>query len=263
MYTTILAPNPSLMTGLGTNTILVGDGSEGVNVIDPAVDDDEYLATLIREGEARGGIRRILITHGHNDHLGGAVALRQRLHVPVLAYSQEGAACADEYIADGQRFSVGDDTLCAIYTPGHRFDHLCFLLERQRILFAGDLLGGNTTVVIAPPDGDMMQYLQSLALIQQYDLLQIIPGHGPVITDPQEKVRKYIEHRLLREQQILAVLQNASDGMAITFLVQQMYRGVDVRLHAWAARSVEAHLLKLRQEQRVWCDQSGNWHLSD
>ena len=92
-YTIILAPNPSIMTGPGTNTIVLGGGNEGAIVIDPAVDDAAYLDTLVREGEKRGGIGRILITHGHPDHIGGAQALRARLHVPILRLQSPGRAC--------------------------------------------------------------------------------------------------------------------------------------------------------------------------
>ncbi|HTD20487.1 MAG TPA: MBL fold metallo-hydrolase, partial [Ktedonobacteraceae bacterium] len=123
-YTVILAPNPSIMTGPGTNTIILGGGAEGAMVIDPAIDDNAYLDTLIAEGLKRGGISRILITHGHHDHIDGAAALRERLGVQIYAFSREGVPIADEEIGDGTAFPAGDDTLRAIYTPGHRFDHL-------------------------------------------------------------------------------------------------------------------------------------------
>src|SRR5438270_9263963 len=142
-YTIILAPNPSLMTGPGTNTIILGGGVGGASVIDPAVDDTAYLDAILREGAERGGIRRILISHGHPDHIGGAIALRERIGmhlVHIYAFSRQGTPSADEEIADGIAFPAGDDTLRAIHTPGHRFDHLCFYLEQARVLFAGDLI---------------------------------------------------------------------------------------------------------------------------
>ncbi|MBX5457176.1 MAG: MBL fold metallo-hydrolase [Thermogemmatispora sp.] len=260
-YTLVLAPNPSVMTGPGTNTIVVGEETTGALVIDPAVDDPAYLEQVIAAGEARGGIRRILITHGHPDHCGGAAALRARLGVPVLAFSREGVALADEELEDGARLAAGSDTLRAIYTPGHRFDHLCFLLERAGVLFAGDLLAGVGTVVIAPPEGDMGAYLTSLRRLQGLALRQIVPAHGPIILDPTSKLAEYIEHRLLREQQVITALGRFPQGATVGDLVPYVYADVSPALHALAAQSLTAHLLKLEQEGRVHRHGGERWLL--
>src|SRR5260370_26110850 len=153
-YTIIVAPNPSIMTGPGTNPIILGEGVEGVSVIDPAVDDVAYLDAIVQAGVERGGIQRILITHGHPDHIGGAVALRDRLGVHIYAFSRQGVPVADEEITDGATFPAGDDTLQVLYTPGHRFYHLSFLLEKQRTLFAGDLISVIPSNVIPHPTRD-------------------------------------------------------------------------------------------------------------
>src|SRR5947199_513342 len=113
-YTIILAPNPSMMSGPGTNTIILGGGVDGALVIDPAVDDAAYLDALVKEGSQRGGILRILITHGHPDHIGGALALKKLLGVPIYAFSREGVPMADEGIGDGTRFPFGEYKLCSI-----------------------------------------------------------------------------------------------------------------------------------------------------
>ena len=249
-YTIILAPNPSIMTGPGTNTIILGSGDGGAIVIDPAVDDTAYLDALEEEGQQRGGIRRILITHGHHDHMDGAAALRERLGsgVSIYAFSREGVPVADEEIADGTTFQAGDDTLRAIHTPGHRFDHLCYYLERQKTLFAGDIVAGVGTVVIIPPEGDMQQYLDTLTFLQALDIAEIVPAHGPTITDAQAKLAEYIAHRLDREQQIIGALEVLPRGVKIPEIVQYIYTDVDPSLHAVAAWSVEAHLLKLERE---------------
>ncbi|HLI08959.1 MAG TPA: MBL fold metallo-hydrolase [Ktedonobacteraceae bacterium] len=263
VYKIILAPNPSIMTGPGTNTIVVGGAPNGSVIIDPAVDTVEYLDTVVYEGVQRGPIRCILITHGHGDHTGGAVALRERLKVPIYAFGLKGFPEADAQVSDGDTFPVGDDTLIAIHTPGHRFDHLCYMLEKHRILFAGDLVAGVGTVVIIPPEGDMQQYLDSLTRLQELDIKEIVPAHGPVITDPQAKLAEYIAHRLDRERQVLDALEALPRGSSIPNLVQYIYADVDPRLHPVAARTVEAHLLKLEREGQVERLEPDGWALTD
>lgn len=250
-YTIILAPNPSMMSGPGTNTIVLGGGAEGATVIDPAVDDIAYLDALVEEGAQRGDIRRILISHGHPDHIGGALALKKRLGVAIYTFSREGVPMADREIADGTTFPAGDDTLRAIHTPGHRFDHLCFLLERQKTLFAGDIIAGVGTIVINPPEGDLQDYLDSLKRLQEIEIAEMVPSHGPTISDPQAKLAEYIAHRMQREQQVIVALEELPRGATIAQMVPLIYMDVDPRLHPVAARSVEAHLLKLEREGLV------------
>jgi glyoxylase-like metal-dependent hydrolase (beta-lactamase superfamily II) len=267
-YSLILAPNPSIMTGPGTNTVILGGGNAGATVIDPAVSEPAYLDALLEEGEKRGGIRRILITHGHRDHFDGAVALRERLEgsghtgVHIYAFSRAGVPIADEEIADGAMFPAGDDTLCAIHTPGHRFDHLCYFLEGRRTLFAGDIVAGIGTVVIIPPEGDMQEYLDSLKLLQEMDIREIVPAHGPLIEEARAKLDEYVAHRRLREQQILEALESLPRGVTIPEIVQLVYTDVDPGMHSVAAWSVEAHLIKLGREGEVEKLEPGGWALT-
>lgn len=252
-YTAILAPNASLMTGPGTNTIILGRADEeGALVIDPADASEAHLDAIVQEGARRGGLRKILITHGHPDHAGGAGELRARLGgVPIYAFERQGVPALDYELSDGATLRVGGDTLRTIHTPGHRFDHLCFLLENARILFAGDHLSGITTNVIAPPDGDMLAYLNSLKRLQTLEISEIVPAHGPAINDPQTRIAEYIAHRLQREQQVLAVLRQLGPGATISHMVPLIYQDVAASLHPVAAWSVEAHLLKLLKEDVV------------
>jgi glyoxylase-like metal-dependent hydrolase (beta-lactamase superfamily II) len=252
LYTSLLAPNASLLTGPGTNTLILGRADEdGALVIDPADADPEHLEAIVQEGERRGGIRKILVTHGHPDHSGGVVELRDRLQVPVYAYSREGMPWLDYEVGDGTTFVVGGDTLRALHTPGHRFDHLSFLLEHAQILFVGDHISGLSTNVIAPPEGDMLDYINSLKRLQTLEISVIVPAHGPIVNDPQARIAEYIAHRLLREQQILQVLVLLGQGLTIQQMVQYIYQNVDSQLHPIAALSVEAHLIKLEKEQIV------------
>ncbi|HZC76273.1 MAG TPA: MBL fold metallo-hydrolase, partial [Ktedonobacterales bacterium] len=124
----LLAPNPSLMTGLGTNTYLVrGAAGAGCVIIDPGPASEPHLARVAERAAAAGGARAILITHGHPDHVEGAPRLRALTGAPVLAWSRDGSPEADETLADGATLSVGGRVVQALHTPGHRFDHLCFL----------------------------------------------------------------------------------------------------------------------------------------
>jgi glyoxylase-like metal-dependent hydrolase (beta-lactamase superfamily II) len=245
----ILAPNPSLMTGPGTNSFIVTSATGGCAVIDPGPDIASHLDTLADVAAAHGGAQAILITHGHPDHMEGAAGLRERTGAPILAWSREGVPVADQTLQDDEVLELGERTLRVIYTPGHRFDHVCFLLEDARALFAGDLVAGVGTVVIAPPEGDLLDYMASLRRLLSLDPNVILPAHGPEIDDPRIFLEHYLAHREERERQVL-------DGLAvgpatIPMLVARIYTDVDPQLHPVAARTVEAHLLKLEREERV------------
>lgn len=245
----VLAPNPSLLTGPGTNTYIVGRPPGRCVVIDPGPDDAGHLERVAQVATEQGGVQAILITHGHPDHSEGAAALRARTGAPIAAWSRVGVPCANEELADGATIATGAGVLYALSTPGHRFDHLCFLLEPGGVLFAGDLVAGVGTVVIAPPEGELRAYLTSLQRLLAYPLTLMLPAHGPAIAEPAAKLQEYLDHRLLREQQVLGFLEQGPATIAA--LVAAIYADVDVRLHPIAASSVFAHLQKLEAEGRV------------
>ncbi|HEU5348648.1 MAG TPA: MBL fold metallo-hydrolase [Ktedonobacterales bacterium] len=261
----LLAPNPSLMTGPGTNTFLVADDAAGeVVVIDPGPDIPEHLRRIVDAVAMRGTARAILVTHGHPDHEEGAAALRGLLGVPVYAWSREGVAAMDHPLADNAIVAVGTRRLRALYTPGHRFDHLCFLLEDTGALFAGDLLAGVGTVVIAPPEGDLLEYMASLRRLRALAPRLILPAHGPLLEEPIAVLDYYISHREEREQQVLAVL--AAGTQTVGEIVRVIYADVNPDLHPVAAQSMLAHLYKLEREGHVQrqsgVDEGERWSLA-
>jgi glyoxylase-like metal-dependent hydrolase (beta-lactamase superfamily II) len=246
----ITAPNPSLMTGAGTNTYLVGHGE--VTVIDPGPDEPQHL------NDVAGGVHgerivRILLTHGHPDHAPGAAPLARLTGAAVLAFR--------EPLRDEEVLSGGGATIEALHTPGHTADHLCFFLHEEQALFSGDLVMSGSTVVIVPPEGDMTAYLGSLERLRQRDVVRIYPGHGDVIDSPRTVLDEYIAHRLMRERQILDALR---EGPArIADLVRRIYAAVPASLHPWAAHSVHAHLLKLKAEGKITgIDLESEWRLT-
>ena len=246
MVRRIVAPNPNVFTGPGTNTYLVG--IDEVIVVDPAVEDDEHLEAIIGCGGDR--IRWIALTHHHPDHATGAEALKARTGAEVLAFSTKGGMKPDRKLADGDTITSTEFRMRAIHTPGHASTHLCYLVEEERMLLTGDHVNDGQTVVIRPPDGDMAVYLDSLAKIRTLRLRSIAPGHGRLIEQPGEAIDALIAHRLEREQQILAALR-ARGTAKIDDLVPVVYAGVDEERWPIARHSVLAHLRKLADEGLV------------
>ena len=242
----IVAPNPSKMTGAGTNTYLVG--IDEIAVIDPGPEDESHLDAVTGCGGDR--IRWIVCTHTHRDHSPGAAALREATGAEVLAWGNRDGLKVDRRLRQGDRIEATEFRLTAHHTPGHASNHLCYLLEEERTLFSGDHVMEGSTVVISPPDGDMAAYLESLERIRKLRLKAIAPGHGHVIDDPRTVLQWYVEHRLEREQQVLSAVQEAGTTK-IADLVAGIYPDLDEELVPVARRTVHAHLLKLAEEGRV------------
>ena len=243
MVRRITAANPGMMTGPGTNTYLVG--IDEIAVIDPGPDDPAHLDAIAGCGGDR--IRWILCTHTHPDHSPGAAGLKERTGAEVLAFASRDGLVVDRTLHDGDTVEGTEFTLRAVHTPGHASNHLCFLLEGERLLFTGDHVMQGSTVVIAPPDGDMATYLASLEKVRHLRprLKAIAPGHGLLITDPAAKLTEYVDHRIDRERQVLAELHASKRPMAVAEIVAALYADVVEELHPVAAKSVWAHLRKL------------------
>ena len=247
----ILAPNPSVMTGPGTNTYLVG--VDQIAVIDPGPDAPEHLDDIVAAGGDR--IRWILVTQTHPDHSSGAADLRDRLSpdVTVLGFDERDGFSPDREIKDGWVLEAGEFRLKALHTPGHASNHLCYLLEDEHLLFSGDHIISGSTVAIGPPDGDMGAYLSSLRRLDDMDIRTIAPGHGAVIDDPMAKVQEYVAHRLAREETVAAAL-SAIGRATVDELVPAVYQDVAEALHPIARRSLWAHLRKLEDDGRAISD---------
>ncbi|MDQ1395663.1 MAG: hypothetical protein QOG64_922 [Acidimicrobiaceae bacterium] len=246
----VLAPNPSVMTGPGTNTYLVG--TDDLAVIDPGPDDhEEHLDTVARAGDGR--IRWILVTHTHPDHSPGAAGLKQRTGAKIMGFDERDGFVPDEAIGDGYRLEAPAFALAAIHTPGHASNHLCYRLAQENLLFSGDHIMSGSTVVIAPPDGDMGAYLAALERLREFELDAVAPGHGPWIDDPAAKVDEYLTHRMARERAIAAALAQAGKAK-VEEIVEAVYTDVPDALHPIARFSVWAHLRKLAAEGSVMTD---------
>jgi len=260
MVRRIVADNPGMMTGPGTNTYLVG--IDEIAVIDPGPGDEAHLDAIAGCGGDR--IRWILLTHTHEDHSPGAAGLKKRTGAEILAFGPgdgRGKVRLDGTLADGAVIEATEFHLTALHTPGHASNHLCYLLNEERTLFTGDHIMEGSTVVISPPDGDMAAYLASLERLKTIRprLRAIAPGHGHVIDDPLTVVDQTIAHRLAREAQVLDVLRDRGPT-TIPDLVEEIYADVAPELHPVASRTVWAHLRKLADEGAAKGDDlDGEW----
>jgi len=259
----LLAPNPGMMTGPGTNTYLVGETE--VVVIDPGPLIGAHIESI--QELSPGPIRWILVTHTHPDHSPAAGALAAETGAELIGIPapegkvQDKTFSPDRVPADGDLLETDEFVIRVLHTPGHASNHLCYRHESLRWLFTGDHIMSGSTVVIDPPDGNMLHYLESLARLKQLNLAALLPGHGPVIDNPDEVVDWLIDHRLQREAKVVAKLKE-HPGLALTDLTTFVYDEVDTELHRLASRSLLAHLLKLKAEDRASCDQ-GQWSLLD
>jgi glyoxylase-like metal-dependent hydrolase (beta-lactamase superfamily II) len=270
----VIANNPGPFTFTGTGTYIIGKGE--VAVIDPGPMDEKHLDALMEtlKGER---VSHILVTHTHSDHCGGARAFAERTKAPILAFGEhpvrkkesdapaldEGADYSfapDEAIGDAAVIEGPGWRIEAAHTPGHLSNHLCFSLPDHGALFTGDHMMGWATTVVAPPDGDMTAYMESLDLLLSRDDAIYLPTHGAPIKKPRRFVRAVKTHRLMRDAQIVEQIRKGRTR--IKDIVPVMYADVDKRLHGAAALNVLAHLIRLVTIGRVECEGSPGMHKS-
>ena len=247
--------NPGLQTGTGTNTYLLG--RERLVLIDTGEGVPAYNALLKEAVEAsKARLSLILVTHGHRDHIGGIRAVR-RMYPDAIARKFPGGEPPSTFqpIAADEQIRLDGITLKAIHTPGHASDHLCFYWVEERALFSGDLILGEGTAVMPRDGGNLADYLASLERLRSLDIHRMYPGHGPAIQDPQAKITEYIEHRRMREREVLDALY--AGARTIPEMVARIYTGVPKPFHRLAEETVWNHLVKLEGENRVRRIQAG------
>jgi glyoxylase-like metal-dependent hydrolase (beta-lactamase superfamily II) len=246
----LLAPNPSMMTGPGTNTYLFGVAE--IAVVDPGPEIEAHIDAII---EAAGApVRWVLATHTHPDHSPGATVLAERTGAQVLGRPapehgpQDRSFNPARLLDDGDVLETAEFTLEAVHTPGHASNHLCYRHAATNWLVTGDQVIDGSTVVINPPDGDMSDYIESLRRLRAMNCDALLPGHGDRIDDPVRAIDRIIEHRLLRESRVLAAVRQ-HPRLTPHELVPHVYQDVSPHLFPLAERSLLAHLLKLAKDR--------------
>jgi glyoxylase-like metal-dependent hydrolase (beta-lactamase superfamily II) len=246
----VTAANPGYLTLEGTNQYLLGKNE--ITVVDVALSSRDNLDGIIEQAEAMGGkIEKILLTHIHSDHCGGALALKKRAGAKLgISRLRAGYVGEEDFTyGEGDEIPYDGGKLKVVHTPGHESGHCCFYEPESTDLLTGDHILGRGTTVIPPPDGDMADYIHSLEKLLNLKIRRLLPGHGPEVNDPYGKIREYIDHRLMREKEILKCMSEGEQTIAA--ITGRIYTDTPSALQSMARLSVEAHLIKLVKERRV------------
>ncbi|KAK2734797.1 hypothetical protein FQN57_001447 [Myotisia sp. PD_48] len=285
----ILGGNPGQYTLQGTNTYLVGRGPQRL-----LVDSGEGLpcwpialkSVLAAE---KATVQKVLLTHWHHDHVRGVPDLLKIC--PNAKVYKNDPSPGQLNIEDGQVFEVEGATLRAFHTPGHAYDHMCFMFDEENAIFTGDNVLGHGTAVF----DDLAAYVKTLKLMAARISGIGYPGHGAIVQDCKSRIVEYLGHRQRREDEILQLLRtglpeladyhdteiqdqaveqvthspasNPRSGPEVGYtpieLVKHMYSETPVGLHWAAARGVGQVLAKLEGDGKVVSDGgSGKWRLT-
>lgn len=259
----LVAANGGLMTGPGTNTYLLG--RERLVVLDPGPAIDGQVEAIERALEGTP-LEAVVVTHTHIDHSPAAAELAARHGAPLLGRLsryptfQDPGFVPTRTVEDGDSVATDVGDLVAVTTPGHASNHVCWHLPTLGFVCTGDHVLGTVSPVIVHPDGDLSAYLSSLRKLADLRPTALLPGHGPVVRDPQATIDRLIAHRLLREQRVLASMQ-AGVPVALDEILPKAYADVPASLHSMARYTLLAHLVKLQHDGRVrpLGDEDGLW----
>lgn len=249
---------PTLPPATHTNTWIVGEGR--LSVFDPASpwdDQQQLLAASLAERIDRGEtVERLVLTHHHHDHVGGAIALRNWLadrgiRAPIVAHPQtaellQGVIPIDEPWVDAQVVDCGGRQLQGVHTPGHAPGHLVFQDAESAAMIAGDMVAGIGTIAISPEDGDLGQYLASLQAMIDRKPSVLLPAHGDPLRHPEQLLSFYIAHRHGRTDQFRDALQRLGTATPLEIATEVYADEIDARFLPLAAMQVISHLRWMR-----------------
>ncbi|KAJ1352773.1 hypothetical protein KIN20_009198 [Parelaphostrongylus tenuis] len=259
----VLGQNPGPFTLQGTNTYLVGAGKRKI-LIDTGEPNVQQFIDLLKSTLAKeeSEIDSIIITHWHNDHVGGIPnVLKEVVGREVPIYKIQRGTGEDpsqfHYVQDGHEVCVDGATLRFVKTPGHTCDHASLWLEEEQTLFSGDCILGEDTTVFE----DLHDYMKSLEKIKVLHPKRIYPGHGPVVEKCDEKVNEYAAHRLKREEEIVDALQQLGEATSMDVTVA-VYSNTPLSVRLAALNNVKLHLGKLEKDGRVEISPSGLYCLA-
>ncbi|MEM7466878.1 MAG: MBL fold metallo-hydrolase [Pseudomonadota bacterium] len=251
----ITATNASRMTGPGTNSYVVGE--KALALVDPGPAEEAHINAIL--DLCGDKLKWVLVTHTHRDHSPAAKPIAEATGAELIGNIITNDGFQDDSFQNARALDQDDKietdefTLRALLSPGHVSNHVCYLVEQDKLLMTGDHVMGGSTVVIIPPAGNMKHYIESLERMLDYDMDYFAPGHGDLIENPHGEIRYLIEHRLKREKKVVTALEKIGPA-SVTALVPVVYDDVDSVLHGMAAKSLHAHLIKLELDKRASVD---------